>query len=394
LKNKFEEVKAAVIEKAMIVKEKLIKAEHEAQQKLEGLKIVVEKILKEKVAPAVEKEVNALVAIAEVKLQEAEDMSKVIAEKIEDKIESILELINDKTHGAADEQIKKLEAKLEALIAIAEDQVSSLGEKAKSVMEKLKSDIDDLINKLVGDERGMGSDALCDKIMELINKPISKLPESIQHAVSSTIEHALRFGVKFGKTLLMKLLDLVGDKFGDEAKGIVEMVKMALSMAYKRGASTEVAVKEVMAALEKPLASLPENISEWVKEMIEAVIRFALGHGKKGINHLLDMIVDKAGDDVKPVIEAVKDILDQVVYGATTEVTVTEIMNLLDNALEKVPEGIREWVKEMIEQVIRFSLGHGVKGIHHLLDIVAEKSGNDDVKNVIEAAKDAIEKII
>jgi len=318
LKNKFEEIKAVVIEKAMIVKEKLIKAEHEAKQKLVDLKIVVEKILKEKVAPAVEKEVNALVAIAEAKLQEAEDMSKLIAEKIEDNIESILALINDKTHDIAADQIKKLEAKLEALIAIAENQVSLLEEKAKSVMEKLKSKIDDVLEKIIHSRK---------------NQVI-------------------------------------------------------------RGASTEVVVKEVMAALEKPLATLPENISGWVKEMIEAVIRFSLGHGKKGINHLLDMIVDKVGDDVKPVIEAVKDILDQVVYGATTEVTVREIMNLLENAMEKVPEGIREWVKEMVEQVIRFSLGHGVKGVNHLLDIVAEKSGNTDVKNVIEAAKDAINKII
>jgi len=557
-------VKAVVVEKAMIVKEKLIKAQHEAQQKLEGLKIVVEKILKEKVEPAVEKEVAVLIAVAEAKLQVAEKIAKDVAAKIEDKIESILELINDKTNGLLEEQIKKLETKLEALIAEAEDKMSSLKENAETLMGELKSKIDALLHKIMGDERGMGSDALCDKIMELINKPISKLPDSIQHAVSSAIETALRFGVKFGKSLLMKLLDLVGDKFGDDVKGIVEMVKMALSMAkrgaatevavketmealekslatlpegirfwvkemveealrfglghskkgifhlldlitdkfgegvkpvidnvkdildqvvyiqkphgsrgastevvvkevlallekplanvhenirgwvlemieqvirfglghgkkgvnqlldmisekagdevkgvieivkealdkivyFRRGASTEVVVKEVMAALEKPLATLPENISGWVKEMIEAVIRFTLGHGKKGINHLLDMIVDKAGDDVKPVIEAVKDILDQVVYGATTEVTVTEIMNLLDSALQKVPEGIREWVKEMVEEVIRFSLGNGVKGVSHLLDIVAEKSGNADVKNVIEAAKEAINKII
>jgi len=250
-------------------------------------------------------------------------------------------------------------------------------------------------------KRGAATEVAVKETMEALEKSLATLPEGIRFWVKEMVEEALRFGLGHSKKGIFHLLDLITDKFGEGVKPVIDNVKDILDQVVyiqkphgSRGASTEVVVKEVMAALEKPLATLPENISGWVKEMIEAVIRFTLGHGKKGINHLLDMIVDKAGDDVKPVIEAVKDILDQVVYGATTEVTVTEIMNLLDNALEKVPEGIREWVKEMIEQVIRFSLGHGVKGIHHLLDIVAEKSGNDDVKNVIEAAKEAINKII
>merc|ERR1719187_1137537 len=114
----------------------------------------------------------------------------------------------------------------------------------------------------------------------------------------------------------MKLLDMVGDKFGDSVKAVTDMAKMALSMVYKRGATTEVVVAETLKALEGALQKLPSDIRDWVKVMIEEALRFGLGHGKNGINHLLDLISDKFGDDVKPVIDAVKDIIDNVVYSA------------------------------------------------------------------------------
>jgi len=79
----------------------------------------------------------------------------------------------------------------------------------------------------------------------------------------------------------------------------------------KRGAASEIIMKEALNAMEEPLKKIPADVRDWVKQMVEESLRFGLEHGQSGTNHILDMITAKYGDEVKPVIEAVKAVVNR-----------------------------------------------------------------------------------
>merc|ERR1712142_1055431 len=119
----------------------------------------------------------------------------------------------------------------------------------------------------------------------------------------------------------MGLLDFIATKTDSaEVKAVIAMVKTMLDQyAYAveevRGSGIDKAVDLIMSKLEEPFSKLPENVREWVTEMVEQAIRFAFGHGKKGALVLLDLIASKTDNaQVKAVIAMVKTMLDQYAY--------------------------------------------------------------------------------
>merc|ERR1712142_506859 len=176
---------------------------------------------------------------------------------------------------------------------------------------------------------------------------------------------------------------------------VITMVKTMLDQyAYaineSRGDGIDKAVDLIMSKLEEPFSKIPENLREWVTEMVEEAIRFAFGHGKKGALVLLDFIATKTDSaEVKAVIAMVKTMLDQYAYaveevrGSGIDKAVDLIMSKLEEPFSKLPENVREWVTEMVEQAIRFAFGHGKKGALVLLDLIASKTDNAQVKAVI-----------
>merc|ERR1719228_2186673 len=89
----------------------------------------------------------------------------------------------------------------------------------------------------------------------------------------------------------------------------------AYAINESRGDGIDKAVDLIMSKLEEPFSKIPENLREWVTEMVEGAIRFAFGHGKKGSLILLDLIASKTDNaQVKMVITMVKTMLDQYAY--------------------------------------------------------------------------------
>jgi len=133
------------------------------------------------------------------------------------------------------------------------------------------------------------------------------------------VEQAIRFAFGHGKKGALVLLDLIASKTENaQVKAVIAMVKTMLDQyAYSiesRAKGIDAAVDKIMSLLEKPFAKIPENLREWVTEMVEGAIRFAFEHGKTGAMHLLDLIGDKFGPEVKAVIAMVKTMLDQYAY--------------------------------------------------------------------------------
>merc|ERR1712168_1408556 len=235
IKEKIEEIKSIILQQAEKVRDLLIKVENEAEQKLKGLILVAKKILEEEVKPKVKAELELLIDLAEQKFAEASSAAGEVTAKLDEKISEIAALINDKTGGAAKPLIEKAEAELKDLIAKGEVKIDELSHKVHQLLEQLKAKVQE---QLGGDQYGAKTDMIVDKIMEMLEGPLSKLPDSFRPMITSAIESALRFGLTMGKTAAGKLLDLVGDKFGPSVKAIVDMAKEALGLT-KRDTITE-----------------------------------------------------------------------------------------------------------------------------------------------------------
>merc|ERR1712168_699292 len=230
IKEKIEEIKSIILQQAEKVRDLLIKVENEAEQKLKGLILVAKKILEEEVKPKVKAELELLIDLAEQKFAEASSAAGEVTAKLDEKISEIAALINDKTGGAAKPLIEKAEAELKDLIAKGEVKIDELSHKVHQLLEQLKAKVQEQL--------GAKTDMIVDKIMEMLEGPLSKLPDSFRPMITSAIESALRFGLTMGKTAAGKLLDLVGDKFGPSVKAIVDMAKEALGLT-KRDTITE-----------------------------------------------------------------------------------------------------------------------------------------------------------
>merc|ERR1712168_1213458 len=152
-------------------------------------------------------------------------------------------------------------------------------------------------------------------------------------------------------------------------KGLLDQYVYALPSDI-RGTGSELIVEKIMNALEKPFASLPADIREWVSLMVEQLLRFGLTHGKTGIIKGLEQIDVLTKGKITPIIAVVKEMIEKYVYaipsdtrGAGTELAVETIMNALEKPFASLPDDIREWVSLMIEQLMRFGLTHGKTGI-------------------------------
>jgi len=264
----------------------------------------------------------------------------------------------------------------------------------KAVIAMVKTMIDQYAYTV--EARGKGIDAAMDKIMELLEKPFAKIPDNVRPWVTEMVEQAIRFGLEHGKKGAMVLLDFIADKAGPEVKSVIAMVKTMLDQyAYTievRGKGIDAAIDLIMSKLEKPFSKIPENLREWVTEMTEGAIRFALTHGKKGGMVLLDFIASKTDSaEVKAVIAMVKTMIDQYAYSvesraAGIDAAIDKIMSLLEKPFSAIPENLREWVTEMVEGAIRFAFEHGKNGAMHLLDFIGDKFG-PEVKAVIAMVK-------
>merc|ERR1712168_894882 len=133
-------------------------------------------------------------------------------------------------------------------------------------------------------------------------------------------------------------------------KGLLDQYVYALPSDI-RGTGSELIVEKIMNALEKPFASLPADIREWVSLMVEQLLRFGLTHGKTGIIKGLEQIDVLTKGKITPIIDTVKEILDQYVYaipttsrGTATEILSEKIMEALEKPLSALPADIKEWV--------------------------------------------------
>jgi len=277
--------------------------------------------------------------------------------------------------------------------------------KISSIIDIVKGALDQYVYTIPITTRGTATELISEKIMEALEKPLSDLPDDIKVWVELMIEQVLRFGLSHGKTGIIKGLEKIDDLTGGKMTSIIVIVKQMIEQYVfaiptdVRGAGTELAVETIMKALEKPFASLPEDIKAWVELMIEQCLRFSLSHGKTGVIKGLEQIDALTKGKITPIIDVVKGMLDQYVFysvdsrAAGIDFVVEKIMSLLEKPFAKLPDSVREWLTTMTEEVIRFAFSHGKNGAMVLLDLVSEKAGAD-VQSVITMIKIALDQYI
>merc|ERR1712002_773652 len=412
IKEKIEEIKSIILQQAEKVRDLLIKVENEAEQKLKGLILVAKKILEEEVKPKVKAELELLIDLAEQRFAKASSAAGEVTAKLEEKISEIAALINDKTGGAAKPLIEKAEAELKDLIAKGEVKIDELSHKVHQLLEQLKAKVQE---QLGGNQYGAKTDMIVDKIMEMLEGPLSKLPDSFRPMITSAIESALRFGLTMGKTAAGKLLDLVGDKFGPSVKAIVDMAKEALGLT-KRDTITEemfmthemrernavidkiieelkkaeaVAKDLVKQAAEKLQKAKAKALKEW--EVLKAKIEAAAAKGESISKELIAEAKAKIIEEykkMKPIVEdikakakaAVEKIVQQIEDSdavAAIKAFAAKVKAAINNFIDHIPD-YEDLIKEKIEE-IKSVIMEQAKHIKEML-VKAEQEAEPELK--------------
>merc|ERR1712168_47367 len=289
-----------------------------------------------------------------------EDSSKTDAmvERIMDKISGLLSLlpsiIRDRV-AAAIEKVLRLQISLgTAAVRRLLDLIGDhFGETVKTIIDMVKACLDDFeraepASKNTFEYIDIGdlskTDAMIDKIMEKLRGDLALLPSILQSLVGHAIEQVLRLQISIGTTASKKLLDLIGDHFGQMATKIVNIAKNLLdefeyiepisSVTYGDGSKQDAIIETIMDRLETPLSLLPKSIQRLVAQSIEKVLRLRIHIGTSAVKKLLDLIGHRFGETVGGIVDMAKALLDDFDYDygidASTEFAVKEIIDIMD----------------------------------------------------------------
>merc|ERR1712168_1381610 len=130
-----------------------------------------------------------------------------------------------------------------------------------------------------------------------------------------------------GTTAVKKLLDLIGDRFGETIKNIVDMAKLLLEdydymteshlLKYSLigdGSKTDAMVDRIMDKLDGPLSLLPRTLRNLVAPAIEKVLHLQISLGTSAVKRLLDLIGDHFGETIKNIVDMAKLLLEDYDY--------------------------------------------------------------------------------
>merc|ERR1712168_1744139 len=158
-----------------------------------------------------------------------------------------------------------------------------------------------------------------------------------------------------GTTAVKKLLDLIGDRFGETIKNIVDMAKLLLEdydymteshlLQYNLngdGSKTDAMVDRIMDKLDGPLSLLPRTLRNLVAPAIEKVLRLQISLGTSAVKRLLDLIGDHFGETIKGIVDMAKLLLEDYDYMAPNSfsISVLEDSSKTDAMVERIMDKI------------------------------------------------------